>query len=62
MFWIASNYRLVSTIGAFWYWGSPNYTDVGYQPEQPVPYSHKFHVGELAWIVDIAISESKFRQ
>ncbi len=37
----------VSTIGAFWYWGSPNYTDVGYQPEQPVPYSHKFHVGEL---------------
>lgn len=34
-------------IGAFWYWGSPYYTDVGYQPEQPVSYSHKFHVGEL---------------
>jgi len=34
-------------IGAFWYWGSPYYTDVGYQPKQPVPYSHKFHVGEL---------------
>jgi len=38
---------VVSIIGAVWYWGSPNYTDVGYQPEQPVPYSHKFHVGEL---------------
>ena len=34
-------------IFAFWYWGSPQFTDVGYQPEQPVPYSHKFHVGEL---------------
>ena len=34
-------------IFAFWYWGSPYYTDVGYQPEQPVPYSHKFHVSEL---------------
>lgn len=38
---------LVFVIGAFWYWGSPKYTDVGYQPEQPVPYSHKFHVAEL---------------
>ena len=38
---------VVIITGAFWYWGSPYYTDVGYQPEQPVPYSHKFHVGEL---------------
>jgi len=38
---------LTFIICAFWYWGSPNFTDVGYQPEQPVPYSHKFHVGEL---------------
>ncbi len=38
---------IIIIIGAFWYWGSPYYTDVGYQPEQPVPYSHKFHVGEL---------------
>ena len=38
---------VVVITGAFWYWGSPYYTDVGYQPEQPVPYSHKFHVGEL---------------
>jgi hypothetical protein len=34
-------------VGALWYWGSPRYTDVGYRPEQPVPYSHKLHVGEL---------------
>lgn len=38
---------IIFIFGAFWYWGSPYYTDVGYQPEQPVPYSHKFHVGEL---------------
>jgi hypothetical protein len=27
--------------------GSPQTTDVGYRPEQPVPYSHALHVGEL---------------
>lgn len=26
---------------------SPSATDVGYSPEQPVPYSHALHVGEL---------------
>ena len=31
----------------FWYYASPEYTDVGYQPEQPIDYSHKFHVGTL---------------
>ena len=30
-----------------WYFFSPKYTDVGYQPEQPVPYSHKLHAGDL---------------
>ncbi len=29
------------------YYFSPEYTDVGYQPEQPVPFSHKLHAGEL---------------
>lgn len=33
--------------GAVTYYGSPEYTDVGYRPEQPVPYSHKLHAGEL---------------
>jgi len=37
----------VFLIGAVWYYGSPEYTDVGYRPHQPVPYSHKLHVGEL---------------
>src|SRR5690554_3130149 len=30
-----------------WYYFSPEYTDVGYAPEQPVPYSHRLHVGQL---------------
>lgn len=30
-----------------WYYFSPEFTDVGYTPEQPVPYSHRLHVGEL---------------
>jgi Outer membrane cytochrome MtrC/MtrF-like, domains II/IV len=30
-----------------WYFFSPEYTDVGYAPEQPVAYSHRLHVGEL---------------
>jgi len=30
-----------------WYGFSPKTTDVGYMPEQPVPYSHALHVGEL---------------
>ena len=34
-------------LGFVWYYFSPRYTDVGYSPHQPVPYSHKLHVGEL---------------
>jgi hypothetical protein len=30
-----------------WYWFSPKFTDVGYAPVQPVPYSHKLHAGDL---------------
>ncbi len=37
----------VSVIGFFWHFGSPEYTDTGYQPVQPVEYSHKLHAGEL---------------
>ncbi len=29
------------------FWFSPEHTDVGYQPFQPVPYSHKLHAGQL---------------
>jgi hypothetical protein len=38
---------LAGIIGFFWYYGSPKYTDVGYRPTQPVPYSHKLHAGDL---------------
>jgi hypothetical protein len=30
-----------------WYYFSPKNTQTGYAPEQPVPYSHKLHAGEL---------------
>lgn len=33
--------------GGIWYYFSPEYTDVGYRPVQPVPYSHEIHVGKL---------------
>lgn len=34
-------------IGAMWYYFSPNNTDIGYRPVQPVAYSHKLHAGDL---------------
>jgi hypothetical protein len=34
-------------VAGVWYFFSPSYTDVGYQPVQPVAYSHKLHVGDL---------------
>jgi hypothetical protein len=38
---------LVFLVFMFWYWFSPEYTDVGFHPDQPVPFSHKLHAGEL---------------
>ena len=29
------------------FWFSPRHTDVGYQPYQPISYSHKLHAGSL---------------
>lgn len=37
----------IAAIFFVWYYFSPEYTDVGYAPEQPVAYSHRLHVGEL---------------
>jgi hypothetical protein len=37
----------ILTIGVIWYYFSPEYTDVGYKPIQPVEYSHQQHAGEL---------------
>jgi hypothetical protein len=36
-----------AAVGGIWYYFSPRFTDVGYRPIQPVPYSHKLHAGEL---------------
>jgi len=44
---IATVVILIGVIFFFWYFGSPKYTDVGYRPKQPVPYSHKLHAGDL---------------
>jgi len=38
---------LVGVIGFVWYFFSPKWTDVGYQPHQPVAFSHKQHAGQL---------------
>lgn len=38
---------LALAVGFVWYYFSPWYTDVGYQPIQPVPFSHRLHAGEL---------------
>ncbi len=42
---------LVAGIGLFaigwYYYALPSYTRVGYQPQQPVPFSHEQHVGQL---------------
>jgi hypothetical protein len=40
---------LVAVVFAVWYWFSPRYTDVGYQPDQPIAFSHAQHVGELGF-------------
>lgn len=37
----------VVTTGGVWYYFSPEFTDVGYRPLQPVPFSHQLHAGEL---------------
>lgn len=34
-------------VGAIWYFASPANLQVGYAPEQPVPYSHRLHAGEM---------------
>jgi hypothetical protein len=36
-----------AAVAGVWYYFSPRFTDVGYRPIQPVPYSHKLHAGDL---------------
>ena len=38
---------ILAATAFIWYYFSPKYTDVGYSPVQPVPYSHKLHAGDM---------------
>ncbi len=38
---------LAFVVFGVWYWFSPRFTDVGYEPVQPVPFSHALHAGQL---------------
>ncbi|MFQ6610576.1 MAG: cytochrome c3 family protein [Fidelibacterota bacterium] len=38
---------MIGAVFGVTYFGSPKFTDVGYRPVQPVPYSHKLHAGDL---------------
>jgi len=40
---------LLAIFGVFavWYWWSPKNLDVGYRPDQPIPFSHKQHASNL---------------
>jgi hypothetical protein len=38
---------LAGLVGGVWYYFSPEFTDVGYRPQQPVPFSHKLHAGDM---------------
>ncbi|MBD3224776.1 MAG: cytochrome C [Caldithrix sp.] len=40
-------FLLVFIVFIFWYYATPKYLEVGYRPEQPVPYSHKLHAGDM---------------
>jgi hypothetical protein len=46
---LAASLGLVACVAIFavWYWASPKNFNVGYEPVQPIAYSHKLHAGEL---------------
>ncbi len=37
----------LTVVFVVWFWFSPRHLEVGYQPEQPILYSHKLHAGLL---------------
>ncbi|MCZ7556679.1 MAG: cytochrome c family protein [Bacteroidia bacterium] len=44
---VSGGILIILIVAGIWYYWSPKFTDVGYAPAQPVPYSHALHVGEL---------------
>jgi hypothetical protein len=43
----AATLGLIGVTFLIWYYFSPWFTQVGYSPAQPVPYSHQLHAGQL---------------
>ena len=35
------------TVHLFWFWFQPKHLNVGYQPTQPIPFSHALHVDNV---------------
>jgi hypothetical protein len=44
---IGAGAATLAGVAIVWFFFSPAYTDVGYQPRQPVPFSHTLHAGDL---------------
>jgi hypothetical protein len=44
---ICLGFVVVGAVAGATYYFTPKYTRVGYEPTQPVPFSHKIHVGEV---------------
>jgi hypothetical protein len=44
---VAAVFVVIGVSVAMPYYATPKYTRVGYQPTQPVPFSHKIHAGQL---------------
>lgn len=44
---VVSGVLVAPVAGSLWLMYSPWFTDVGYAPVQPVPFSHKLHAGDL---------------
>jgi hypothetical protein len=38
---------VTAIVAGLWYYGTNKHVEVGFQPKQPVDYSHKLHVGDL---------------
>ena len=44
---VGGGFATLAVVAGGWYYMSPDYTEVGYEPDQPVDYSHLIHVNEL---------------
>ena len=44
---VAGGLTVIAAVVIVSYYFTPKYTRVGYQPTQPAPFSHEFHVGQL---------------